>query len=547
MSIYSDFHTWYPSPISKLNSDVLREIFALNTEINYERTFSNRQYTSCRIRNLIPLTVTRRTSQVCQAWRNILLGSPSIWASCIDLAALDQKYDWWRNLVLQRTGQAMLSVTGPYPYELQLEERHASDIWRFVVKLLQENWSRIRVLNISTAFFQPSDSPILEVIGRPAKNLRVFMAFHHFPPTLQLFSNDAPSLTCLSIGTIYESFRFHTASVVFGNLRYLKIRQRQLDALNFLEACLRIPFLQEIDIHVHSLIISKPNLPRPSMTKLAVILVGCPTLSIHPFLDCILPVTGCKLHVTHDFYFHTELPEAVPWDSSGLQHIIERYGKSFSTNHDKGNVDFTLNIDTMSCIFVCSNDLLSICLNYGHIQDSIQAVTHLVSAISAFKSSGVTNRLILHLTEGFIDILSRANLLEFLKSMPWTTDLVLDLADLSLIRALSRHELLFPSLKILTLLPSHFVEDLRANLIPFLQQQSTSAPLEVFDLSRRMWRHDELLLLDVFAGLKIIWMEDYGDMHEYTCGSRDGEGWDLLNVDAISSSPSDLDAALAAW
>ena len=122
------------SPISKLNSDVLREIFAMNTDENYGRIFlPSELQLDCK---LIPLIITRRSSQVCQAWRDIILGSPSIWASCIDLDVLNQKDDCWRNIVLQRTGQAMLFVTGPNSCESEPEARRTSDCWKFVVKLL---------------------------------------------------------------------------------------------------------------------------------------------------------------------------------------------------------------------------------------------------------------------------------------------------------------------------------------------------------------------------------------------------------------------------
>ncbi len=218
------------SPISKLNSDVLPEIFAMNTDIDYGRAFSRYDLHN-KGRNLIPLTITRRSSQVCQAWRDTLLGSASVWASCVNLDGLEQEDDWWRNLVLQRTGQALLAVTGlKPPYEPRHDEKRFSCFWQFLIKLMQENWPRIRVLNISESFFRASGSPNLEVIGRPTKNLRVFRipkdtgdSFHYRDLTLtpRLFSSNAPCLTYLSIGTPYNFFK--PFQVALGNLQYLKI------------------------------------------------------------------------------------------------------------------------------------------------------------------------------------------------------------------------------------------------------------------------------------------------------------------------------------
>ena len=354
----------------------------MNTDENYGRIFlPSELQLDCK---LIPLIITRRSSQVCQAWRDIILGSPSIWASCIDLDVLNQKDDCWHNIVLQRTGQVMLFVTGPNSCESEPEARRTSDCWKFVVKLLQENWSRIRVLNIAMSFFQPHNSPVLEVISRPAKNLVVFqvqedllrhpLALCDFPPTLQLFSGDAPSLKCLSLGTFYDPINSQATPVVFGNLQNLKLRLGDLDAFQFLEACHQMPFLEEMDIHIHRLAIGHANLPRPLMTKLAMVSVNCPSPNVYAFIDCILPVTGCKLHLTHDFYYRTE-QLADHRGLTGLQCIIERCGKYFSSNHEKGTVDFTLTLDTMSCVLFCSDDLLSIHLDYTHIHRSIQAIT----------------------------------------------------------------------------------------------------------------------------------------------------------------------------
>lgn len=76
------------APILKLNRDLLWEIFGRSDSLDG----------------------IRHLSHVCWKWREILLESPSIWARNVDLDALHQKSAYWRNLVLERTGKAILDI-----------------------------------------------------------------------------------------------------------------------------------------------------------------------------------------------------------------------------------------------------------------------------------------------------------------------------------------------------------------------------------------------------------------------------------------------------
>ncbi|KDR80339.1 hypothetical protein GALMADRAFT_153974, partial [Galerina marginata CBS 339.88] len=64
--------------------------------ISWGQHFRNTRYS--------PLNTVRLTSQVCSHWREIILGSPIIWASTIELQILRQKSDNWRKEVMRRTG-----------------------------------------------------------------------------------------------------------------------------------------------------------------------------------------------------------------------------------------------------------------------------------------------------------------------------------------------------------------------------------------------------------------------------------------------------------
>ncbi|KDR69025.1 hypothetical protein GALMADRAFT_256261 [Galerina marginata CBS 339.88] len=95
-----------PAPISRLHDDLLWQVFSLNvledTVITYE----------IYAQSDISLIIARRTSQVCTIWRRVMLSSSLIWAKTINLKHLGQKNDKWRNEVLKRTGNALLSVIG---------------------------------------------------------------------------------------------------------------------------------------------------------------------------------------------------------------------------------------------------------------------------------------------------------------------------------------------------------------------------------------------------------------------------------------------------
>jgi len=128
-------------PIAKLHRDLLWEIFALNADIEEgPKGVVNVSDTDdlCRFS---PLTNTRYTSQVCASWRELIIGSPSLWGNMIDLQALDQGSDTWRNEVLLRTGNSRLSISGDI-------HRGTQGAQEFLVLLLKDHWVRISRVHV---------------------------------------------------------------------------------------------------------------------------------------------------------------------------------------------------------------------------------------------------------------------------------------------------------------------------------------------------------------------------------------------------------------
>ena len=85
------------TPVYKLNSDILLDIFAINGNIftNDKRALHN----------------TRGASQVCRQWRTLMLNTSSIWAKLLDSEELYciSGYEWWNEL-LRRSEDAPLWI-----------------------------------------------------------------------------------------------------------------------------------------------------------------------------------------------------------------------------------------------------------------------------------------------------------------------------------------------------------------------------------------------------------------------------------------------------
>ena len=159
-------------------------IFTLASKMLHEIVLANTYRENLRLRTHIffpgeppdisqsPLTTTRHASQVCRVWRDILLQSPLIWARCIDLDVLDQRLDNWRELVLERTGDSMLSVTAVSAHRRMIP---GSSIETFLVNLLDKHWARISEIDVSMHGLDLQDARITRSFSQPAEKLRIFV------------------------------------------------------------------------------------------------------------------------------------------------------------------------------------------------------------------------------------------------------------------------------------------------------------------------------------------------------------------------------------
>ncbi|KAF8900439.1 hypothetical protein CPB84DRAFT_1747440 [Gymnopilus junonius] len=90
-------------PITDLDEGILWKIFLMNADLDDSPAHDHHAEPPATGPPLSrrPLTITLRTSQVCQSWRRLLLGSTSIWGRLIHLDDLDKKSSAWKYEVLR--------------------------------------------------------------------------------------------------------------------------------------------------------------------------------------------------------------------------------------------------------------------------------------------------------------------------------------------------------------------------------------------------------------------------------------------------------------
>ncbi|KDR76605.1 hypothetical protein GALMADRAFT_139519 [Galerina marginata CBS 339.88] len=151
------------------------------------------------------LPTTMYSSQVCQRWRNFLLGSSFLWGRVVDLELLFVAKESWRAEVLRRTGQALLHVKGRVDSIKRLQAQQ-----RAVFSFLVREWSRIQKINIriglSEEYWPSGTRTFWELFQHPAEHLELFHLSVQLSPrlmnlldneiclTTRLLSDHAPSL-----------------------------------------------------------------------------------------------------------------------------------------------------------------------------------------------------------------------------------------------------------------------------------------------------------------------------------------------------------------
>ncbi|KDR73291.1 hypothetical protein GALMADRAFT_728899 [Galerina marginata CBS 339.88] len=219
--------------IFKLDRDVVLDIFLINADME------------CATEDRFPAVHTlRHTSQVCSAWRDLILSSPSLWARVIDFNFLHDGR--WRKEVLNRTGGYSLSVRGGTADQ------------EVVIPFLAENWLRIRCLTLSFVSSSSEnfkkDTGLWNLLARPANVLESFQLSLRTteldywaaqpifsPPDFTLFDNQAPLLKSFSAWGINSDIGADWAL----HLRHLEV-SHPTPIHGLLEAFSHLPLLESL-------------------------------------------------------------------------------------------------------------------------------------------------------------------------------------------------------------------------------------------------------------------------------------------------------------
>ncbi len=163
--------------IHNLNEDILLNIFKINSDI---------------FADIDALDTTRRTSQVCHTWRQLMLATPFLWARLIDMDRISYAVcDAWLYELVQRSGDA--------PLWIKASDVHPSMNIPAIAEIISKNWHRIQKLVLLDA--DPSFHFTSLALNIPAPQLEIFnVTIHHDmlgnweEHTAQLFGAHAPML-----------------------------------------------------------------------------------------------------------------------------------------------------------------------------------------------------------------------------------------------------------------------------------------------------------------------------------------------------------------
>lgn len=513
------------TPILKLDRDILWDIFGRSDSLD----------------------TIRHSSQVCQRWREILLDSPSLWAGSVDLDALRQTSNFWRNLVLERTGEAMLCVMG------RMSVFSDSPVLAFLASLLDEQWTRIRDLNIIMTLPALDHKRIWQAFGRPAPNLQTFscalhpfrrhvevLFLHNLPLDFQMFSNHAPSLVRLHL---FPQFQFDldikAPEVFTGNLRELLLsKPLVMTDVDLLHAFMQMPLIEEICLTFAQFVRTAPsevNTIRPPVPRLKSVLLGQTDPGIFPaFLDCIIPSAGCALYVDHqlDTWSRVSTDKSKVDDIAHMHRVIERYANSYFGHITVELAEVSLIIDPHRFEFYTLTPHVPFNrfqINAGYKGPELHIVPDTLSALldslSTFKFPKSTTTLEL-IFGADVSFLTHAPSLKAFNSMNYITVLKTNRVGLLNLGRLPHHETLFPCLEVISmrLLPAPQYISVEESILPFLSRRHPTAPIKVLDLSSSTWPVGDLRFLDTLSGLKVVcqWRRSgLQSLVEYVCGSGD--------------------------
>ncbi|PPR01070.1 hypothetical protein CVT26_016017 [Gymnopilus dilepis] len=185
-----------PSPIQKLNHDILWTLFSVIAE---DDAHVMKDQPNPMFDGPPPLETIISMSRVCQAWRDVLLPSANIWGKVLQVDCLAPMGWKWRAEIMRRTGTASLHIKGCIAQAARDFESDSEapgfGTEAFTIGLLRSTWSRVRRIEL---FLVSMACPLQwkEILALPAPRLESFKVngIAHRAGPENLFNGVAPFL-----------------------------------------------------------------------------------------------------------------------------------------------------------------------------------------------------------------------------------------------------------------------------------------------------------------------------------------------------------------
>lgn len=190
--------------------EILGEIFSINTFKLVKQGNEKDSYD--------PLATTLASAQVCQRWRVVALGYPSLWSRIIDY---ERHSPLCIETLLERSGSSPFDVGSDSVYEpVQLRNPRGKPILESIFQRI----TRLKTLNLNIRR-APWEYICCSFLGQPAHNLEFLNLITScpFPDCLYpdpLFADEAPCLRRLHLQRCFIDF----SSSVLSNLTALSVR-----------------------------------------------------------------------------------------------------------------------------------------------------------------------------------------------------------------------------------------------------------------------------------------------------------------------------------
>ncbi|KAF8165992.1 hypothetical protein B0H34DRAFT_691404 [Crassisporium funariophilum] len=527
--VQQNAHT--PSP--NLLPELLLEIFLINANMdNDDPNFPKVSFAQI---------TTRHCSSVCRFWREVALGSSSLWGRLLHVRQGNQE---WRQTMLHRSGASPLCVQGRV---------NGSDAGctAFISAVLANEWPRIRVFRVIFRLAALFPTHIWECIRRPAPLLESFEV--DIDPHIstaataggtqpRFFDDHAPNLRKLIVKRMTVSIN----ASCFSNIQEFSVTYgiNRLSLTELLEILAKLPILESLSLRKAFLsptpALSSSRYPYITLPRLRKLTLhqdfrGCAAL-----LDHIFPEEGCSLELT------TPLERGAITDLPTMQNAVSRYSRGWFQKTTCPELGLSLMRTSLRVWNIPAGDLapsFDVDLHCSEDTGPIAPVLTLMKAFSECRFDRIDS--LIFTVHYFPDSESVVSLQAFLALLPAVEVLVTDITGVhALLPAKAPTQsspddlpchLLLPvlrTLKIRRLSPNRD-EFVLGVLLSFLGMRADAqAPLQSLELVMCPFLQEKLTKLDQFVGLNVRWQAG-GNIHQYVCGS----GGDICKISLTERQP----------